>query len=258
MLYEIKNLCFSYNEKQKILNDINLTINEGELLCVLGRNGVGKTTLFNCMLGILKNYQGQILLNGKELHNLKEKDIASIASYVPQNSTVDFSYTVLDYVVMGLASQIPLFSKPNKSHIKKALDALDSLGILEYKDRLYTELSGGEKQQVTIARAIVNNPKIIFFDEPTAHLDYANQIKVLRMIKEFSQKGYTVVFSSHDPNQALWFNTNVIMFDQEGKIEKGKVEDILTEQKLKNIYGSDVKIMYVEELKRKICTYKTI
>lgn len=258
MLYKIKNLNFSYNQKQTILKDINLDICEGELLCVLGRNGSGKTTFFNCLLGVLDNYSGEIYLQGKELKKLKEKEIAKSVAYVPQNTNVCFGYTVLDYVLMGLASQIGLFEKPNKTHIQKALKALETMQILEYKDRQYMELSGGERQQVSIARAIVAEPKIIFFDEPTAHLDYANQIKVLRMIKELSSKGYGIVFSSHDPNHGLILDCKVALFDGCGNIEKGNCQDLINEEKLNRIYNSDLKITYVKELNRNICSYKTI
>ena len=258
MLYEVKDLSFSYNRKQNVLNNLNLSINEGDLVCVLGKNGAGKTTLFNCLLGILNSYQGQIFLNSKDIKTLKEADIAKLVGYVPQSSNTSFAYTVLDYVLMGLASQIDLFSKPDNTHIQKALKTLDFMGILDYKDRLYMELSGGEKQQVTIARAIVGDPKILFFDEPTAHLDYANQTKVLSIIKNLSQKGYAIIFSSHDPNQALMFDCDVVLFDSQGHIEKGKANDLITEEKLKKVYGSDLVITYVKELKRKICSYKTI
>lgn len=258
MLYKIKDLSFSYNKKNKVLDNINLEIHEGELLCVLGKNGSGKTTLFNCLLGLLNNYEGQILLNDKDIKQLKEKDIAKIVGYVPQSSETCFGYTVLDYVLMGLASQIGLFSKPNKTHIDKAINALKIMGIEDYKDKYFNELSGGEKQQVTIARAIVSNPKILFFDEPTSHLDYANQIKVLRMIKDLSKQGYAIVFSSHDPNHALIFDEDVVLFDGEGHIEKGKTNELISEEKLSKIYGSDIKIKYVKEFNRKICSYQSI
>lgn len=258
MIYRIENLSFSYDKKTNILNDISLDIKDGELICVLGKNGSGKTTLFNCLLGLFDDYKGYIYLENKEIKKLKERDIARIVGYVPQNSSTCFGYTVLDYVLMGLASSISMFSKPNKAHIQKALDALQTMKMLDYKDRLFMELSGGEKQQVTIARAIVSNPKILFFDEPTAHLDYANQIKVLKMIKELANKGYSVVFSSHDPNHALMFDCNVVLFSGLGKIQKDKASKLITENKLNKIYGSDLKIIYSKELKRNICTYSTI
>lgn len=258
MTYKIENLSFSYNKKTNVLNDISFDINVGELICVLGKNGSGKTTLFNCLLGIFNDYTGHIYLENKELKKLKEKEIAKIVGYVSQNPSTCFSYTVLDYVLMGLASSISIFSRPNKTHIQKALNALETMKMLEYKDRQFNELSGGEKQQVTIARAIVSDPKILFFDEPTAHLDYANQIKVLRMIKDLSNKGYSIVFSSHDPNHALMFDCNVVLFDGLGKIEKDEASKLITEEKLNKVYGSELKIVYSKELKRNICTYTQI
>lgn len=258
MLYEIKNFSFSYDGKHNILKNVSLEIDKGEILCVLGRNGSGKTTFFNCLLGLNKNYQGSIRLHNKELKELKEKEIAKICSYVPQNANTSFAYTVTDYVVMGLAYEIGLFSKPDKSHYDKALQALKTMDLLAYKDRLYMELSGGEKQQATIARAIVGNPEVIFFDEPTAHLDYGNQVKVLRMIKNLSDKGYGVVISSHDPNHAIALGKNVALFDGKGYVEKGKMDDLLKEEKLKKIYDFDMKIRYIDEFKHYICTYENI
>lgn len=258
MLYKIEDLSFSYNKKQNILNNISLEINDNELYCVLGKNGSGKTTFFKCLLKLLKNYQGNIYLNNANIKGLNERNIAKTVVFVPQISNTCFGYSVIDYVLMGLSSEVSIFSKPNKEQIARAINSLKIMELLEYKDRLFNELSDGEKQQVTIARAIVSNPKIIIFDEPTAHLDYANQIKVLRMIKDLACKGYSILFSSHDPNHALILNSKVLLLDGKGNIEKGNTIKLITEKNLKRIYGSDIKITYVEKLKRNICTYKTI
>lgn len=258
MIYEIRDLKYSYNNKKQVINGMNLTLDEGELLCVLGRNGAGKSTFFSCLLGLLKPYEGSILLEGKELKSLKEKDIASVVGFVPQNNTTTFGFTVFDYVLMGCASKLGIFSHPGKEEEKAALDAIELMGISEFSDRSFSELSGGERQQVTIARAIASHPKVILFDEPTAHLDYSNQVKVLKMIKSLSEKGFAVAVTTHDPNHAMLLNGNVALFDGKGGLRKGSAKELVTEDNLKEIYGSDLKIRYMEEFSRNICVYPSL
>jgi len=255
MIYKINNLSFSYSPNKEVLKNVNLEINEGELITFLGKNGSGKSTLFSLMMGLNKNYLGSILLDSKEISTLKEKDIALISGYVPQSNETCFGYTVFEYVMMGLASRIKMFAHPSKKDEEDVLNILSELKLEEFKDRNYSELSGGEKQQITIARALVSKPKMLIFDEATAHLDYANQIKILKIIKELNEKGYTIALSTHDPNQALLLNKNVCLLDGKGNLFKGTCEEMISEEKLKNIFGKDIKITYVSELKCKVCTY---
>lgn len=258
MIYEVKNLNFSYNKKNSVLNDINLQFNEGELLCVLGKNGSGKSTLFKCLLGLLKQYDGEILLNNKEIKRLKEKDIAQIVGYVPQNNESTFDFTVYEYVLMGLASNVSMFSHPSIEDEKKVITVLKEMDLIDLSKRKFNELSGGEKQQVSIARAIVKQPKVILFDEPTAHLDYSNQIKVLKKIKELSNKGYAIAITTHDPNHAILLDGKVALFDENGHIKQGARKELITEDNLKIIYGTDLKIRYLEEFKRDVCIYPAL
>lgn len=258
MIYEVKNLNFSYNKKNSVLNDINLQFNEGELLCVLGKNGSGKSTLFKCLLGLLKQYDGEILLNNKEIKGLKEKDIAQIVGYVPQNNESTFDFTVYEYVLMGLASNVSMFSHPSIEDEKKVLTVLKEMDLINLSQRKFNELSGGEKQQVSIARAIVKQPKVILFDEPTAHLDYSNQIKVLKKIKELSNKEYAIAITTHDPNHAILLDGKVALFDENGHIKQGARKELITEDNLKIIYGTDLKIRYLEEFKRDVCIYPAL
>lgn len=258
MIYQIKNLKFSYSNSNVILNDINLDIKPKESYTILGKNGVGKTTLLKCMLNELNNYEGSIKLDGKDIKTLKERELAKIVSYVPQISDCTFDYTVFEYVLMGTASNISLFSSPSKKEKALVEVALNKLQIENLKDRKFNELSGGEKQKVTIARAIVNNPKIVLLDEPCSHLDYDGQVKVLKIIQELIENDYAVVFTTHDPNHALVLNNKVIMFKDDGKIEIGEINKIITEEKLKEVYGQDIKIRYLEEFKRNVIVYPSL
>lgn len=258
MIYQVDNLKFSYDNRALVLNNVDLGLDEGQLLCVLGRNGSGKSTFFGCLLGLLKPMEGTIILDGRKLSEMKERDIAGIVSFVPQNNNPAFGFTAFEYVLMGCAARLSLFSRPGKEEEKMAEEALELLGISEFKDRVVTELSGGERQQLAIARAVASKPKAILFDEPTAHLDYSNQIKVLKMIKALSKKGYAIAVTTHDPNHAIVLEGRVALFDGKGGVKTGTADELITEENLCRIYGSDLKIRYMEEFRRNVCVYPSL
>jgi len=259
MLYSIKDLHFAYgSNKPKVLNGINLSIEEGQILTVLGRNGAGKSTLFSCMLGMKKPQQGSIYIQEKPIHTMTEREIASIVGFVPQSHNPTFSYTVEEFVLMGCAAKIGLFSTPGQEEKKKTAQALEKMGISHLAKRPYTELSGGERQQVTIARAIVGEPKIILFDEPTAHLDVVNQVKVLRIVKKLVEDGYAVAMSTHDPNHALLLGGYTAILSSEGTLSYGKTEDVVTQETLEKVYGSDICIQPWSEIGRTVCVFPSL
>ena len=259
IIFNINKLSFSYSSlEHKVLDEVNLQIAEGDVLSILGRNGAGKSTLLNCMLGLLKPQSGDISLLGSNLDGLSERKIASIVGYVPQTHIPAFGHTVFDFVQMGCASRIGLFSHPGKKERNDTFKALSELGIEQLSSRPYTELSGGERQQATIARAIVANPRIVLFDEPTAHLDFGNQLRVLRIIKQLSSKGFAVVITTHNPDHAILLGGRAAIIDRQGHITAGTTEDILTEDSLKNVYGTDLKLKYIEEFGRKVCVYPNL
>ena len=258
MVYEVNGLKFSYDGKVNVLDDVCLDLNAKELLCILGRNGSGKSTFFSCLLGLQKDYQGSVRLNGKEVRTLKETDIAKVCGYIPQTINSSFSFTVFDYVLMGCAASMGLFEHPGEKEKNSAWNALELMEISDFAEREITSLSGGERQQVAIARAIVSNPSVILFDEPTAHLDYNNQVKVLRMIKDLSKMGFAIAVTTHDPNHAVLLDGKVALFDGKGHAEVGLAADMITEEKLNGIYGSDLKIRYLEEFGRNVCIYPEI
>ena len=181
MIYEIKNLTFSYpGTDRKILDNISLSLKKGEIMCILGPNGAGKTTLLNCMAGLLAPGEGEIILCCRNINEMSGKEIAAAAGYVPQLHTPAFDYTVADFVLMGSAPRVGMFAKPKEAEASRAKEAMKQMGIDHLADRSYMEISGGERQQALIARAIVQEPEVILFDEPTAHLDYGNQHRVLK------------------------------------------------------------------------------
>ena len=254
MIYTIDNITFSYRPSSpRVLNGVSLTLDEGELLTVMGKNGAGKSTLLGCMLGLLHPQNGKITLYGSDVSSMRPKEIASYVSYVPQNHTPTFGYTVFDFVLMGCASRVGLMSHPGQKERDDAAEAIEKLGISHLADRNYSELSGGERQQATIARAVAAKPRAILFDEPTAHLDVGNQLRVLRIIKSLSDSGYAVAVTTHDPNHSLLLGGKAALFSADGTVRTGPVEELVTEDNLSTIYGEGLKLRYMEEFGRNVC-----
>lgn len=259
VVYDIRNISFAYSpSREKVLDGVSLQISEGDVLSVLGRNGAGKSTLLNCMLGLIRPQSGEILLSGRDLRSMSERRIASVVGYVPQSYVPVFGHSVFDFVQMGCASRIGLFSHPGRREREDTMAALEEMNIVRLADRPCTELSGGEKQQAVIARAIVSKPRIILFDEPTAHLDFGNQLRVLKIIRKLADKGYAVVFTTHNPDHAMLLGGRAAILDGRGRLMSGDTDAIITEETLKDVYGAELRLRYIEEFARKVCVYPNL
>ncbi len=187
MSIQVSGLSFSYGENQ-VLDHVNFTAQDNQLLSILGPNGVGKTTLFRCILGLLNGYQGQILLDGTDIEGLGIEERAKLIAYIPQSHYPAFNYSVFDMVLMGTSVQVSAFSLPGKKQKWLVETALNRLGINHLKNRGFTRISGGEKQLVLLARALVQEAKILIMDEPTSNLDFGNQVRVLTEIKSLAKR----------------------------------------------------------------------
>ena len=237
-----------------MLNGVNLSLKQGQVLSILGPNGAGKSTLLDCMAGLQIPQQGRILLAGKDLHKeLTTRDIADMVAYVPQVHIPAFGYTVLNFVIMGRAPKIGLFQKPRRVDEEAAWKALETLGITHLAKKPYTEISGGERQQVTIARAIAQSPKVILFDEPTAHLDYGNQHRILQLILSMEEKGYAVIITTHNPDHALLLGGMAAVLGRDGVLTMGESRSIITEERLKEVYAAELRLLYLDEVERTAC-----
>ncbi|MDP4182794.1 MAG: ABC transporter ATP-binding protein [Bacillota bacterium] len=227
--------------KKKVAENISLSVQSGEVLCLLGPNGVGKTTLFKSILGFLRLMDGEIVLNGENMIKMSKSKLAKVVGYVPQAHTPPFPYTVLDVVLMGRTAHLGMFSSPTDNDRRIAEEALDTLGISFLKDKIYTEISGGERQMTLIARALTQEPDILIMDEPTSNLDFGNQIRVLERINMLSKKGLAVIMTSHFPNHVFLCSTKVALMTK-NLFKVGSVDEIVTEENLRSAYGINVKI----------------
>ncbi len=232
----VQKLSFSYGE-QPVLEDISFSLEKGEFLSVLGPNGVGKSTLFRCILGLLPGYQGSILSDGEDMRRLSGREKSKRIAYIPQINRPAFGYTVLDTVLMGTTRQLSLFAQPQSAQIRQAMDALERVGAAHLTQRDFTHLSGGEQQLVLVARAIAQQADILVMDEPTSALDYGNQLRVLGLVRELASEGYGVLLSTHNPQHALTFASRILALSGGRVAALGKPEEVLTRELVLRLYG---------------------
>jgi iron complex transport system ATP-binding protein len=253
-ILEVRDLTHGYSPQTTTFEHVNLTVEPGDVITILGRNGAGKTTLLNCIGGLLRPRSGSVLLQGTPLTKLSQEQIALKLGYVAQLQSLAFDFTVRDFLVMGRAPHISRLKTPGASDYRVVERVLRELDIVKLADKGMGELSGGERQQVCIARVLVQEPRIILLDEPTNHLDYGNQIKVLELIATISQdEGIAVILTSHAPDFALLLGGKTAILDAEGHLTVGPSEEIVTEERLRDMYGTDLHLEWVEGAGRMAC-----
>ncbi|HAD87437.1 MAG TPA: ABC transporter [Rhodospirillaceae bacterium] len=225
--------------------DMNLTVRGGRVTALLGPNGCGKTTLFRTLLGLLKPQGGQVLIDGDDLAGLPRGEVAKRVAYVPQVVEGYFPFSVMDVVLMGRAPHLGMFAAPGAGDRRVAGEALAELRIADLAGRSFTAISGGQRQLVLIARALAQEAPVIFMDEPTASLDFANQFHVLDCISRLSHAGRTIVISSHHPDHALRFADDAVLMETGGLFAAGTTGEILSSETLSRVYGMEIVIAEV-------------
>lgn len=236
---KIENLDFSYKDIN-ILNNINLKFKRGKSYALLGRNGSGKTTLIKLILGLLNYNYGIITIEGKKSKEIYTKDLSKLIAYVPQYEESIYGIKVIELVVMGRNPYLNLFDIPSYKEYELAEKALENLGVKHLMQKSYSEISGGERQLVLIARALVQNTKFILMDEPISNLDIKNQHEVLRKIKNIAEDfNIGIVLSIHDPNLAMRYCHEGVLLKDGKVINSGEIQEILCPQTLSAIYDMD-------------------
>lgn len=240
-MLEVKNVSYSYGKSEK-LHKVSFKVEAGELMCVLGPNGCGKTTLLKNILGLLTPSSGSVLIDGEDVQKLSPKKLAQVMGYIPQAHTPPFPFKVSDVVLMGRTAYLSSLALPNKKDEEIAYDSLAKLNITHLKDNIYTKISGGERQLVLIARALAQQPKILIMDEPTSSLDFGKQNIVLEHVRLLSQKGISILMVTHDPGHALFCADQVITLQKGRLLKIGTPQDVISEESMKDMYDTAVKI----------------
>lgn len=241
MKLDVRDLRFSYRgASEEVLRGVEFCAKPGDVIALLGPNGVGKSTLFRCLLGFIRTWDGAIEFDGADLRGMSRRELAHAVAYVPQGTSQVFDYTLKELVLMGLTNQIGRVSTPKPAHEACALEALEGMGIAHLANRGCREVSGGQRQLALLARALVQDARILVMDEPTANLDYGNQYRVAEHVARLGDQGYTVIMSTHDPNQAILHANRAIVMEEGRIVADGAPSACLTEQLLSRLYGIQV------------------
>jgi len=238
----VESLAFGFPGRT-IGRDVSFSLESGAVMCVLGPNGGGKTTLFRTVLGLLARHSGAITLEERAIEDLSRTAIAKLIGYVPQGHSGYFAYTVREFVLMGRTAHLGIFSSPSRKDFDVAERALASLGIAHLAERPVTEVSGGERQLALVARALAQEPRLLVLDEPTASLDFGNQVRVLERIAALARTGIAILFSSHDPDHAFLCAQRALLLAEGRALEIGAPRDVIRPDSLQRLYGVSVQVL---------------
>ena len=237
---------FFYQKNTPIFNDINFSVDSGEILAILGPNGAGKTTLLRCITGMLKWKSGASLLDGAPIHSMSSQKLWSHMAYVPQAKGASSAYTTFEAVLLGRSNRLNAFSTPKQADLEKAKEVMEQLGIAHLMEKKCSAISGGELQMVLIARALASEPQVLILDEPESNLDFKNQLIVLDTITRLAQQGMTCIFNTHYPAHALQRSHKSLILSRGGQYVFGNTASVVTEQNIRNAFGVEAIIGEVE------------
>ena len=249
------NAGFRYNsDRASGFRHVSFSLEDGEVMSILGPNGCGKTTLLKCLNRLIKLGTGSVAVNSRDLSRFPRAEIARHIGYVPQLHQPAFPFSVLDAVLVGRAPHLGLLASPKREDIKIAEESLETMGVYHLRDKPYTQLSGGERQLVIFARVLAQHPSLLLLDEPTSHLDFGNQIRLLRIVESLAATGLPIIMTSHFPDHAFLVSSKVALMKRGEFIDTGTPDAVITDSNLEQVYDIRVKVINVDSgVNRKVC-----
>jgi iron complex transport system ATP-binding protein len=238
----LQHLTFRHRGASRpVIEDVTVQVAPGEVAALLGPNGAGKSTVVRCAAGLWRPEAGEVLLEGRPLAAFSIRERARRVAVMFQDHQASFPHLVRDVVLLGRIARTGVFGLPGASDHRAAGAALDAVGIAHLADRVYTRLSGGERQLVMLARALAQEAQLLLLDEPTAQLDLHNQLSVLKAVRRIARaRGLTVLMSVHDPNLALAFATHAILLKAGRLLSAGAAAEVVTAENVQRLYGVEV------------------
>jgi iron complex transport system ATP-binding protein len=243
VIFSVEEGSFGYRHGARVLDAISFTVEPGQVLAVLGPNGSGKTTLLKCMMGLLNWNRGLSLIDGTPLSRIHYREVWQKIAYVPQAKNSVFSFTAEDMVVMGRSAHIGAFRQPGAADYGHARRAMETVGIYHLREKLCSEMSGGELQMVLIARALAAQPSMLVLDEPESNLDFRNQLVILETIEALARNQHiSCVFNTHYPSHALKIASHALLLTREGGSRFGPAWKIINEENMRRAFEVNVHI----------------
>ncbi|MDD5408706.1 MAG: ABC transporter ATP-binding protein [Candidatus Omnitrophica bacterium] len=239
-LLSINNVSGGYY-KEDVIKGVSLDVKEGDFLVIIGPNGSGKTTLLRLATRVIPLRKGEILYKDKNISAMDLKEFCRRTAFVSQDISIGFSFTVMELVLMGRIPHLKRLQFEGKRDMEIAREKLFLTDTLSLKDKRIDELSAGERQRVIIARALAQEPELLFLDEPTSHLDIGHQVQTLDLLKKLNRKnGLTIVMILHDLNLASAYSNRIALLDKGAIFKEGKPEEVLTYQNIEAVYKTIV------------------
>lgn len=254
-LLSIRDVRCGYGKKE-VVHGVSFDVGRGEFACIIGANGCGKTTLLKNVLCLDRPFGGEVLLDGRNVMDMSEQQRARRFAYLPQAHTPPFPFSVADVVLMGRSPYLDRFSRIDDEDRRIAWEALCQLGIEGLADETYTELSGGQRQLILVARCLAQEPNLIVMDEPTASLDFGNQQIVLSRMRDLTRSGMSVLMVTHDPHQAFYCADTVVVMQSGQVIAQGDPSEVMTRAMLERVYHTPLNVIEVERedgVRTKVC-----